>query len=302
MSNPEIVIDVQNLAHRYKNKTIYDDLSFHVEKGKIFGLLGRNGVGKTTLINILMGFLKPCGGICRVLGEDSHAISSETRQKIGLLFEGHLTYDFMNIDQAEHYYGSFYDKWDRDAFYDLVNLLDLPKTHKIAHMSCGQRSQVVLGLLFAQQPELFILDDYSLGLDAGYRRLFLEYLDEHVRGKERTVMFTSHVVQDMEQLVDEILFLDRGGKSIQKPLDQFMTQFRCFFIPGEYDTLPEKNETIINAYKNRDGLHLYTYTEEEMFRAYLDEHYSGLLKEGTTHMQQETMSLEDAFIGLMGKY
>lgn len=300
----EYVIEVEHLHHRFGERIIYRDLSFRVERGKIFGLLGRNGVGKTTLINILMGFLKPTSGNCHVFGEDSHAISPRTRQKIALLFEGHLTYDFMTIDQVENYYSSFYKgRWNKERYHDLVSLLGLQGDHKIAHMSCGQRSQVVLGLLFAQEPDLLILDDYSLGLDAGYRRLFLEYLEEYVRHHQRTVLLTSHVVQDMEQMVDEMLFLDRGGRAIQSGLKEFMNLFNCFFVPGHFHSVPKKDELIVNAFKNHSGIHLYTYAEQPVLQRHLAYRYPNMFQEALLEkMQPQPMSLEDAFIGLMGKY
>ncbi|NCA72863.1 MAG: ATP-binding cassette domain-containing protein, partial [Sphingobacteriia bacterium] len=94
-------IQVDRLTHSYGRRTLYRDLSFQVPEGRVVALLGKNGVGKTTLIRLLMGFLRPVGGRCRVLGEDSHALSPATRARIGLLLEGHLTYDFMTIAQIE---------------------------------------------------------------------------------------------------------------------------------------------------------------------------------------------------------
>ena len=84
------VIEVEHLTHQYGKQIIYKDLNFTIPPGKIYGLLGKNGVGKTTLIKILMGFLRPVAGKCRVFGEDSHNLSSAARTRIGLLFEGHL--------------------------------------------------------------------------------------------------------------------------------------------------------------------------------------------------------------------
>jgi ABC-type Mn2+/Zn2+ transport system ATPase subunit len=176
----EHVIQVENLTHCYGNQVCYQGLNFKVPAGKIFGLLGKNGVGKTTLIKILMGFLRPTAGRCKVFGEDSHNLSPAARARIGLLFEGHLAYEFMTIAQIERFYALHYSNWSRDDYYGLVDRLGLPHTHLIKNMSCGQRSQVVLGLIMAQQPELLLLDDYSMGLDAGYRRLFLDYMREYL--------------------------------------------------------------------------------------------------------------------------
>ena len=116
MSN---AIEVHNLSHRYGDRVIYENLSFSVPKNRVVALLGKNGVGKTTLIKILMGFLRPVGGRCYVLGEDSHDLSPVTRARIGLLFEGHLAYDLMTIAEIERFYKPFYPGWRSDLYYDL---------------------------------------------------------------------------------------------------------------------------------------------------------------------------------------
>jgi energy-coupling factor transporter ATP-binding protein EcfA2 len=96
-------------------------------------LLGKNGVGKTTLIKILMGFLTPAGGECHVLGDPSHALRPDTRRRVSLLFEGHVAYDFMTIDQIERFYAPFYPRWRRDIYYEFVGRLGLPGNHRIAN-------------------------------------------------------------------------------------------------------------------------------------------------------------------------
>ena len=96
------------------------------------------------------------------------------RRNIGLLIEGHVQYQFMTIEQIEKFYSAFYpDRGARDAYYELMRKLKVAPGQRISRMSCGQRSQVALGLILAQNPELLVLDDFSLGLDPGYRRLFV---------------------------------------------------------------------------------------------------------------------------------
>ncbi|NBC47562.1 MAG: ATP-binding cassette domain-containing protein [Gammaproteobacteria bacterium] len=290
-------IRVEHLAHRYGRRFIYQDLSFAVPEGKVVALLGKNGVGKTTLIRLLMGFLRPSAGQCRVLGEPSHALSPATRARIGLLFEGHLAYDFMSIAQIERFYRPFYRRWRRELYYDLVDRLGLSHDHKIGNMSCGQRSQVVLGLIFAQDPDLMILDDYSMGLDAGYRRLFLDYLRRFLDEGGKTVFVTSHVVQDMEALVDEVIFLQRGGAVKQLPLVEFRRQFRCFGFRVDGNAPPQADGLIENVDLHGRAPCLYTFAEPAQLAAHLETHWPQV-RLG----DEQPLTLEDAFIGLTGKY
>jgi len=291
------VIEVERLTHHYGKRTIYEDLSFSVPRGRIFGLLGKNGVGKTTLIKILMGFMRPVSGRCKVFGEDSHELSPATRARIGLLFEGHLAYEFMTIAQIEGFYATFYPQWDRHLFYDLVDKLGLEKKHVIRNMSCGQRSQVVLGLIFAQRPDLMILDDYSMGLDAGYRRLFLDYLREYVADNSKTVFITSHVVLDLEQLVDEVIFLERGGNIHQTSLSDFRSQFKHFQFRKYGNSLDLKRDHMIrNVETFGERVSLYTFESRESISAHLKS--LGVNAELT----RVEMNLEDAFVGFTGRY
>lgn len=304
------VIHVEHLCHRYGKRYIYKDLNFSIRPGKIYGLLGKNGVGKTTLIKILMGFLRPVSGRCTVFGEDSHALTSATRAHIGLLFEGHLAYEFMSIRQIEKFYASFYPNWDERIYYRMVEKLNLSPAHLIRQMSCGQRSQVVLGLLMAQQPELLLLDDYSIGLDAGYRRLFLDEMREYLNMGNRTVFLTSHVIQDMEDFVDEVIFLERGGHLMTTSLTRFKADFSCYRLPvstsASTSSLPRcmTREQIISAcpmLKNVEAHNGYW----DLFTFCAGSELADTLKKSDidcTHLQPVPLSLEDAFIGYTGRY
>jgi len=304
------VIHVDHLCHRYGSRYIYKDLNFALAPGKIYGLLGKNGVGKTTLIKILMGFLRPVSGRCTVFGEDSHALTPAVRARIGLLFEGHVAYEFMSIRQIEKFYAPFYPNWDKRIYYRMVDKLKLSPGHLIRQMSCGQRSQVVLGLLMAQQPELLLLDDYSIGLDAGYRRLFLDEMREYLNLGNRTVFLTSHVIQDMEDFVDEVIFLERGGRLMTTSLEQFKNRFACYRLkvsngngtPG----IPQgmKREEILSACPmlenieiHQDYWDLFTFaTGRELAGALNTRNLPGNL------LEPVNLSLEDAFIGYTGRY
>ena len=219
------IITCEHLTHWYGKRKIYEDLNFEVAPGRIVGLLGKNGTGKTTTINILMGYLKPRSGSCRIFGEPVQSVSPLTRQRIALLLEGHVQYSYMTIEQVERFYSAFYPKWNRDAYYGLMKKLQVAPGQKISRMSNGQRSQVALGLILAQNADLLVLDDFSLGLDPGYRRLFGEYLRDYAKAEGKTVFLTSHIIQDLEKLVDEVIIMDYGSILVQEDAASLMARY-----------------------------------------------------------------------------
>ena len=259
--------------------------------------MGKNGTGKTTTINILSGYLQPRAGQCLIFGEDIRTMRPETRARIALLIEGHVQYAFMTIEQIERFYARFYPRWNRDAYYGLMEMLKVAPRQRISRMSCGQRSQVALGLILAQNPELLVLDDFSLGLDPGYRRLFVDYLRDYARSENKTVFLTSHIIQDMERLVDDCIIMDYGRILIQQPVKELLDTIRRYTC-----TLPEgykmpKDKDFYHPSLIRNTLETFSFLPqqevENRFKA-LQVPYSDL--------KCETVNLEDAFIGLTGKY
>jgi len=291
-------IDCIILTHYYGKKLVYENLNFHVPEGSILGLLGKNGSGKTTTINILNGFLQPRSGQCLIYGEDSQRLSPANKARIGFLIEGHIQYAFMNIHQLEKFYSGFYPRWDSEPYWELMSKLKVLPEQKISTMSCGQRSQVALGLILAQDPDLLILDDFSMGLDPGYRRLFIDYLREYAKLKNKTIFTTSHIIQDMERLIDDVLIMDYNRVLAQRPVAEFMREFKQFYfeLENEHVEIP-KEPFIANLEKVRNKVELYTYESEEFVLSYLRN--SGIAING---FRKVNMSLEDAFIGLTGKY
>ncbi|MCK4691817.1 MAG: ABC transporter ATP-binding protein [Desulfuromonadales bacterium] len=283
----QLVIDIKNLSHSYGKKQIYKDLNLTIEPGTVFGLLGKNGVGKSTLIHILMGYLQPTAGQCMVFGEPSHHLSAETRQKIALLYEGFTSYDYMTIKQVEQFFAPFYRQWKKDVFYDLVSLMDVQTDQKLSTLSFGQKSQVVLGLLFAQDAELLILDDYSMGLDAGYRCLLIDYLKNYIRATDKTVLITSHVMNDLEKLVQQIAIVDRTTDVYQESMLNFCQRFRCYEANGRVETI----DGIHRAEQSHGSTRLYSFLAQHELEQKLQK-----------TLLEVNVTFEERFLGFVGKY
>ena len=233
-----------------------------------------------------------------MLGQPSYGITAEVRRDIGLLHEKFIQYDFMSIREIEHFYSRFYPKWESEVFYDLVSRLDVPHDRRISRMSCGQRSQVVLGLIMAQNPKLMILDDYSMGLDVGYRRLFLDFLQEYVRERGTTVLLTSHVVQDLDKLIDQMIIIQEGKVLVEGRKDEFLETFHQYRLPASEALVKiDVGGPVVSMERERSTMSVFGYCCVDEMTGYL----AGL-GVPIQEMAEVPMDFEDAFIGITGKY
>lgn len=292
----ENVIACHHLTHYYGKRMIYQDLNFCVPRGRILGLLGKNGTGKTTTINILMGYLQPKAGECLIFGENIRNLRPATLQKVALLLEGHVSFAFMNIQQIEKFYAAFYPQWNKAAYYELMGKLKINPRQTISSMSCGQRSQVALGLILAQNAELLVLDDFSLGLDPGYRRLFIDYLREYAKAEQKTVFLTSHIIQDMEKLVDDCIIMDYGKILLQMSASELMERFKRYSFRTSVQTLPADSQFYHPSVVKGEG-EIFSFQSPEYIQRWIQQNQLPF-----EHLKEEKLNLEDIFIGLTGKY
>ena len=293
------VIECRNLTHHFGSKPALRDVSWQVQPGRICGLLGRNGAGKTTTINILNSFIEPTGGRCLLFGEDAHRLSPSVKARIGYLIEGHVQYGFFNVRQIEKFYAPFYPKWNPDIYYHLISKLDIAENQRIATMSCGQRSQVALGLILAQNPDLIIFDDYSMGLDPGYRRLFVDVIRDYAADRKRSILLTSHIIQDLEGLIDDVIIYQRGRVLLDMELNRLLANFRKY----SFDTQGE----VKDFHDEQSSLRVERGEKVSAIYGFLDAGQAAakLREIGVTagvNLREEKISLEDIFIALTGKY
>ena len=218
----EIVLETKALTKYYGGTLAVDHMDLEIPRGCICGFVGRNGAGKTTAIKLMLGLLNPTAGSSRLLGCDSSALTPAIRQRIGYVTEGHRLFRWMSIGGLEKFQRAFFPKqWDDKFFADMIEYFNLPKKKKIKHLSNGQRAQVSLALALASNPELLIMDDPTLGLDAAIRRQFLEGMIELIMRQGRTVLFSSHILGDVERVSDRIVVIDKGVLRANCSLEQF---------------------------------------------------------------------------------
>jgi len=288
----EIVLETKGLTKYYGSTLAVDHMDLQIPRGCICGFVGRNGAGKTTAIKLMLGLLNPTAGSSKLLGCDSSALTPAIRQRIGYVTEGHRLFRWMSIGGLEKFQRAFFPKqWDDKFFADMIEYFNLPKKQKIKHLSNGQRAQVSLALALAPNPELLIMDDPTLGLDAAIRRQFLEGMIELIMRQGRTVLFSSHILGDVERVSDRIVVIDKGVLRANCSLEQFQKAIKKVILSFA-DSVPDE--------VNIDGL-LHCKRSEKQLELTLigtdDEKISEWAKSaGAENYQIVKMNLEDQFI------
>jgi len=229
-------ISTNGLTKYYGRKCVVNSLDLRVPQGSVYGLLGRNGSGKSTTIKMLLGFVKPDRGSAKLLGEDITVLKPATRAQIAYIAEGHPFFRWMTVGEAVNFTRSFYSHWNGDLLDQILDHFALPRRAKIRRLSNGQRAQVSLALAVAPDPELLILDDPTLGLDTVVRRDFLESLIQIIQREGRTILISSHILADVERVADRIGILVDGVLRVDCPTDYFKMSLRKIVL--EFATQP----------------------------------------------------------------
>jgi len=245
-------------VHRsFAGVPVLTGLSFGVRQGEIYALLGRNGAGKTTAMRILLGFLEPHGGAATILGRDSAELRPQDRARIGLVTEGHKLYGWMRVRDVIDFEEGTRKRFDRKYAEHHLRRLELPTNKRVKHLSRGQRATVALLVAMAGRPDVLVMDDPAMGLDAVMRREFLDAMIELLGEEGRSVLFSSHILADVERIADRVGILHEGGLIVDATLEDLKRRVQRRFarfdgrVPS-FDDLPN----VLRVQKRRDGYDL----------------------------------------------
>jgi ABC-2 type transport system ATP-binding protein len=224
------VIETRGLTRYFGNKKAVYEMNMIVPRGGVFAFLGRNGSGKTTAIRMFLGLLAPTRGSCLLLGHDSLHLPPEVRARVGYMSESHCLYEWMTVREMGEYQSRFFARWNQKVFEGITGHFGLPDSTKAGHLSRGERAGLALAITLAPEPELLILDDPALGLDPVARRSLLESMIYVTRSADRTVFFSSHVLDDVERVADHIAILDRSILRACCSTETFRSNVRQFVL------------------------------------------------------------------------
>ncbi|MFN0017134.1 MAG: ABC transporter ATP-binding protein [Pirellulaceae bacterium] len=209
--SPGNVIEIQGVTRKFGTKRALDNVSLAVPRGLVFGLVGANGAGKTTLIRHVLGLLKAQAGSVRVFGLDPVQEPVSVLSRIGYLSEEGDLPGWMRIDELMCYMRAFYPTWDEAYAQNLRKQFALDPAAKVKTLSKGQKARAGLLVALAYRPELLLLDEPSSGLDPIVRRDILGAIVRTIADEGRTVLFSSHLLDEVERISDRVAML-KGGK------------------------------------------------------------------------------------------
>lgn len=283
-------IVTQRLTKYYGRRRVVNDLNLRIPAGTVYGLLGRNGSGKTTTIKMLLGLVQPDFGHAELLGEPAHALSNSNRQRIAYLAEGHPLYPWMTVRETVRFTSRFYKAWNQSVVEQILEHFELPMNAKVRQLSNGQRAQVSLAVAVATEPELLILDDPTLGLDTVVRRDFLESLIQLIQQHGRTILFSSHILGDVERVADRIGILDEGVLRVDCPTDHFKRSVRRVMLRfASTPPAPPQCDGLVASQLEGTDLEL-------VIAGFSDRHQAMLEALSPLSLEVIEMNLEDAFI------
>ena len=224
MSEP--VIQVSELTRRFGATTALASVSLSVTRGVVHGLVGANGAGKTTLIKHVLGLLAAESGSVRVFGVDPVADPVAVLSRIGYLSEENDLPGWMCVDELMRYSRAFYPAWDDAYAQELRDTFALDPTAKVMNRSKGPKARAGLLAALAYRPELLVLDEPSTGLDPIVRKDIVGAIIRTIADEGRTVLFSSHLLEEVEQVADHVTMISHGHVVLSEPLDVIMGSHR----------------------------------------------------------------------------
>ena len=233
----ESAVQATHLSKKFGAKQVIDDLSFEVSPGDVIGVLGKNGAGKTTLLELMLGFTPPTAGGVRIFGHSSVALPGEVKVRVGFVPQQDELLELLSVADQLRVIASFYPRWDSNFIERLCNEWGVDPRARIKNMSVGERQKLSILLAFGHRPDLLVLDEPVASLDPMARRQFLEQLVDASAGGDRAIIFSSHIVSDIERLANRIWILKDGHLDWQGDLDSLKETILRLHVRADAGTI-----------------------------------------------------------------
>jgi ABC-type multidrug transport system ATPase subunit len=287
----DLAIETHALSKHYGSLAALDRVNLHVERGSVYGFLGRNGAGKTTAIRIMAGLSPASGGSARILGFEAGRDSIAILDRTGFVIDKML-FPYMTGRQLLRFNKGFFPAWSDAQAKRYAEALEIPMDRKFKKLSHGNKTKLCLLLALAQNPELLILDEPTSGLDPVVTDQLLRVLVEDFANDGRTILMSSHHLSEVEKIADWVGILDHGRLLLEARLDDIRASYRRIRVTGE--RMPSTSPEILTANASEGVTEYVLCAGEEKFVA-------DLRNNGATILEVLPMNLSEIFVELVGK-
>ena len=218
MSN---LVEIKELGKCYGKKKVMNNLSLSLESGRIVGILGPNGSGKSTLIKMMAGVLKPTSGQITING---YPVGVNTKKIVSYLPERTYLNPSMKVKEAVDYFADFYEDFSKQKALDMLEKFGINEQDKIKSLSKGTREKVQIVLVMSREAKLYLLDEPMGGVDPAARDYILRTIISNYN-EDATVVITTHLISDIENVLDEVVFIKQGEVYLKEPVDDIRTKY-----------------------------------------------------------------------------
>ena len=243
----ENIIDIKNLKKKYDDKFELGKIDISIPKGVIVGLIGENGAGKTTLIKSMLNIIKIDSGEIKIFGKDYKKEEKEIKEDIGVVLDNMFFPELLNAKDINNAMKDVYKNWDSELYFSYLKEFDLPENKPLKSMSKGMRKKLEIVAAISHKPKLLILDEPTSGLDPVVRSEVLEIFQKFIEDEEHSILLSTHITSDLEHIADEIIFIDKGKKVLQKSRDEIIDNYGILKCDIDYFSNIDKKDII--AYK-----------------------------------------------------
>lgn len=288
------LIVTEGLSKRFGDTQALQQVSLRIAAGSVTGLVGRNGSGKSTLLRTLVGLYLPSEGECRTLDTPVAELAAPQLARIGYLDQEAKCLDWMRVRDHLDYVASYYPTWDRQLEGRLLRDLDLHESAKVGTLTPGNRQKLGILLAVCHRPELLLLDEPVSALDPIAREQIMEMLMALLAETTQTIVISSHILHDVERLVDAVVCLDRGRLVQQRSLDELQEGYAEWLVTRAQGALPRFTESYILS---QEG----TGSQARLLVKDPARHQQDFMRRHGVEVQARPLSLEEMFPLLLGE-
>ena len=301
---PETVVEVNQLVKTYGDVTAVDSISFNITKGEVFGILGPNGAGKSTTVEIIEGLRYADSGLVTVLGLNVYKNTRTVKERIGVQSQSPALFPDLKVREIVDFFRSLFKKYVPTS--RIIDLSSLRESQDVLfrNLSGGQQQRLSVALAFVNDPELIVLDEPTTGLDPQARRAMWEVI-ETFRSSGKTVLLTTHYMEEAQRLCDRIAIMDYGKiialsspqQLIESNIKESAIQFKMKEYPG--DQVLASLSYVSRVIKEGEDIVVYTNNIPSVISGLL-----GLASQRSTELSELSVrqaTLEDVFLKLTGK-